>query len=134
MSYKLIDFPVFEDERGLLLPFELEQNSLIPFPVKRVYLVQANDGQIRGGHAHQQEQDLFIAVGGNITTIINNGEKDEEIILKPNKQGLYVPKMCWHEFTNFSPNATLLCFSSVAYSPGNDNYIMNKKEFLTHKQ
>ena len=134
MSYKLIDFPVFKDERGSLLPFELEENSLIPFSVKRVYLVQANDGQVRGGHAHQQEQELFVAIGGEITALVNDGDGDKEIVLKPNEQGLYVSTMCWHEFTNFSSTASLLCFSSTPYFPGKNNYIMNKKEFLTHQK
>ncbi|HEY5714316.1 MAG TPA: FdtA/QdtA family cupin domain-containing protein [Candidatus Gracilibacteria bacterium] len=128
-KYRLIEFPYFSDDRGDLIPFELD--SRFPFEVKRVYLVTGNDGQVRGGHAHKIEDELFVAASGSITALVNDGVGDHEILLDAKNKALVVRKDCWHEFYNFSPDAVMLCFSSTHYLPGEGNYIMNKEDFLS---
>lgn len=126
--FNVINFPLFADRRGDLVPFELDEN--FPFPVKRVYLVTGNKGQIRGGHAHLVEDEVFVAVSGTITALVNDGLGDQEVRLDTKNKALFVGKHCWHEFTNFSSDAVLLCFSSTHYLPGEENYVLDKTEFL----
>ncbi len=127
-KYELIEFPYFSDIRGDLIPFEF--NDKFPFLVKRTYLVTANTNQTRGGHSHIIEDEIFVAVTGSITTLVNDGTEDKIIKLDQKNKALLVKKQCWHEFYNFSPDAVMMCFSSTHYLPGNQNYIMDKKEFL----
>ncbi len=129
--YQIIDFPQFEDDRGGLIPFELDEN--FPFEVKRVYLVTANDGAVRGGHAHLIEAEVFVAAQGSITAVVNDGNGDKEILLDRKNKALLVEKNCWHEFKDFSPEAVMLCFSSTHYLPGTSNYIIDKQTFLDSK-
>ncbi len=127
-KFEVIDFPYFSDERGELIPFELDEN--FPFVVKRVYLVTAKNDQIRGGHAHLIEDEIFVAASGSITALVNDGENEAEIVLDQKNKALLVRKNCWHEFHNFSDDAVMLCFSSTHYLSGEQNYIVNKEEFL----
>jgi len=128
LGYKILNFPLFEDTRGGLIPFELDEN--FPFDVKRVYLVTAKDNAKRGGHAHKIESEMFVAAQGSIKALVNDGNKDEVIILDQKNTGLLVNAYCWHEFYDFSDDAVLLCFSSTHYLPGEENYIMDKEVFL----
>ena len=127
-KYQIIDFPHFSDERGTLTPFELDES--FPFEVKRVYAVTAADGAVRGGHAHKVESEIFVATSGSITAVVNDGCGDQTIELDAPNKALLVRPGCWHEFTNFSPNAVMLCFSSTHYFPGQENYITDKEAFL----
>lgn len=126
--FKIREFPLYSDTKGTLIPFELNQN--FPFKVKRIYLVTANQGETRGGHAHKIESELFVAAQGSIKARVNSDGADKEILLNQKNQALEVSSYCWHEFFDFSADAVLLCFSSTPYLPGKGNYITDKIEFL----
>lgn len=128
-KYEILNFPQFSEDRGDLIPFEFD--ALFPFEVRRVYLVTANEGQSRGGHAHIQEQEVFVMASGACSAIVNDGTCDTEIVLDKKNKALFVNVDCWHEFKDFSKDAVMLCFSSVHYLPGNSNYICDKGEFLS---
>lgn len=127
-TYKIIEFPHFDDPRGETVPFELKDD--FPFPVKRVYIVTSHDGSSRGGHAHHKEEEVFVAVAGSVKALLNTGGDDQTIILNAKHKGLYVPAYCWHEFTDFSDDCVLLAFSSTHYE-GRDGYIEDKEKFLS---
>lgn len=131
LSYKILDFPLFNDSRGGLVPFELD--SHFPFTVKRIYLVTANNRAKRGGHAHKIESEMFVAAQGSIKALVHNGTKEEIITLDQQNRGLLVHPYCWHEFYDFSDDAVLLCFSSTPYLPGETNYIVDKATFLAQQ-
>ncbi|NCP66978.1 WxcM-like domain-containing protein [bacterium] len=128
--YTIHHFPEFIDQRGSLIPFEL--NDDFPFKVKRVYLVTAKNNQSRGGHAHRIESELFIAAQGTVKAKVNANGNDEVITLDKKNKALEVAPFCWHEFYDFSEDAILLCFSSTHYLPGETNYITDKAEFLNN--
>ena len=125
-KFEIIPFPLFSDDRGETVPFELGEH--FPFLVKRTYVVTGKENQVRGGHAHKQEEELFVAISGTVTALVNDGTGDEEIILDAKNKGLLVRANCWHEFTNFSKDAVLLAFSSTHYN-GKDEYLEDKEEF-----
>lgn len=127
-GHKIHTFPLFEDLRGGLIPFELDEN--FPFDVKRVYLVTAKNNQTRGGHAHKIESELFVAAQGTIKAKVQDASGEKIINLDAQNKGLEVSPYCWHEFYDFSEDAVLLCFSSTHYLPGEDNYITDKEVFL----
>jgi dTDP-4-dehydrorhamnose 3,5-epimerase-like enzyme len=126
-KFEIIEFPYFSDERGETIPFELDDS--FPFLVKRVYVITASHNTMRGGHAHQTEQELFVCVSGSIQAQINDGTGDQTIVLDHKNKGLFVGPKCWHEFWDFSPDGVLLAFSSTHYQ-GRTEYIENKEVFL----
>lgn len=130
--YEILNYPHFADVRGDLVPFEFCEK--FPFLVKRAYLVTAHAGQRRGGHAHIQEEEMFVAVSGSLRAVVNDGTGDKRIVLDRKNKALLVRTNCWHEFLDFSPEAVMLCFSSTRYIPGEDNYIMDKTAFLKKMQ
>lgn len=127
-SWQMLHFPKFEDERGSLVPFELDEN--FPFEVKRVYLVTGNNGHTRGAHAHVIESEVFVVVAGSVEITLHDGKTEKSFLMKDSTQAVLVPTICWHEFNNFSEDCVLMCFSSTHYLPGEGNYITNKSDFL----
>jgi len=126
-KFELIDFPYFSDSRGETVPFELGD---FPFSVQRIYIITGTSDAVRGGHAHREEQELFVAISGSVTAVVNDGSGDQEIVLDTKNKGLLVRNMCWHEFRDFSSDAVVLCFSSTKYE-GRGGYIEEKEAFIT---
>jgi hypothetical protein len=56
-----MNFPVYDDERGRLLPVELDH---VPFPVRRVFVVQAPEGGAHRGDHEADCQELIVLVAG----------------------------------------------------------------------
>ncbi|PID70598.1 dTDP-6-deoxy-3,4-keto-hexulose isomerase [bacterium DOLZORAL124_38_8] len=127
-SWQILSVPQFEDARGTLVPFELDES--FPFDVKRVYLVTGKQNVTRGAHAHIVEEEVFVCVNGRVKMTVNDKQQETDIWLDTPTKAVYVPTQCWHEFSEFSDDAILLCFSSTHYLPGEQNYITNKQEFL----
>ncbi len=123
-----IEVPLFgESDRGKLVSYELE--SALPFPVKRVYFLWGvPHGALRGAHAHTIEKEFFVCIRGRCTLRISpDGTDPQKITLNAPHRGIFVDTLVWHEFSDFSPDALLLCFSSTHYLP--ENYIRNFQEF-----
>ena len=129
---RIIEYPLHEDtERGgKLIP--IEHDAAMPFEVKRTYyLMNVPENSTRGAHAHLIEDEVFVCLRGKVTMKFSEaGEEKQRIVLKEPHVGVHVPKLVWHEFCEFSPDAILLCFSSTKYLPGNQNYITKWEDFL----
>lgn len=130
-SFEVLDFPLFDDERGQTVPIEFDET--FPFKPLRTYFVTGNQGWERGAHAHLIEEEVFVVVTGSVTAVLHDGENEIEISLDKKHKGLYVSKMIWHTFKNFSEDALMVCFSSTHYLPGKQNYILNFQDFLQQK-
>lgn len=123
-----IELPLFsQPNRGKLVPVELDSN--IPFEVKRVYyLWNVPQGSVRGAHAHTIEKEFFVCIRGKCHIKVSpDGDSPHKIVLNSSHRGIFVDNLVWHEFSDFSPDAILLCFSSTSYLP--DNYITDFEEF-----
>lgn len=127
-SFQILEFPQFSDERGTLTPFEFGN---LPFAPRRAYLVTATEGSVRGGHAHHIEEEIFLAAKGSVTLLVNDGSGDQRISLSSPQKGVLVRTGCWHELSDFSPDAVVLALSSTEYLPGEENYQTDKQEFLS---
>ncbi len=103
-----------EPERGFLS--FVQQGDQIPFVPKRVYWVYGVPvNGYRGGHAHIEEEQVMMAVNGQVTISLESksGERFDFFLTSPHK-ALYVPKMFWRTIT-FSDQAVLVCISSKEY-------------------
>ncbi len=122
----LIQLPKIEDDRGNLSFFE--NNAQIPFEIRRVFWVyDVPGGEQRGGHAYRNTQEFIIALSGSFDVVLSDGHEEKKITLNRSYYGLFIPKMVWRQFENFSTNALALISSDRLFEP--DEYIRNLNEF-----
>lgn len=126
-GWKQFELKTFTDPRGSLTPMELK--DYFDFVVKRAYSVHGNK-EMRGGHAHIVEEEFFFMASGTCVAEIHDGERWIEILMEPNKTGLYTGTMVWHQFKDFSDDGVLIALSSTNYNPDRSDYIENFQEFL----
>jgi len=131
LSAKIIALPKMEDPRGNLSIIEEEIH--IPFRIERTYWIyDVPGGQVRGGHAFKEQQELIVALSGSFDVIVDNGIIKETFSLNRSYYGLYVPAGLWRQMQNFSTNSLALVLSSTHYQ--SDDYIYNYDEFINYKK
>jgi dTDP-4-dehydrorhamnose 3,5-epimerase-like enzyme len=128
---KLINLPTVQAARGDLTALELPK--IIPFPVKRIFLVHhVSDFEVRGEHAHKKCWQFLIAAAGSITVDVNDGEVTETFLLNEPTKGLLIPPLIWGTQYNYSPNGSLLVLASEEFDP--DDYLHNYDEFREYRK
>jgi len=127
---RIVSLPKIEDSRGNLS--FLEEAKHIPFEIKRTYWIyDVPGGQVRGGHAFKEQQELIVALSGSFDVIVDNGIEKKTFSLNRSYYGLYIPATFWREMVNFSTNSLALVVSSTQYSE--NDYIRSYEDFLKHK-
>jgi len=126
---KLIELPKIEDPRGNLSFIEEEKH--IPFKIERTYWIyDVPGGQVRGGHAFKEQQELIIALSGSFDVLIDDGVIKQTYSLNRSYFGLYIPAGLWREMENFSTNSLAMVISSTSFS--DTDYIRDYKEYLNY--
>lgn len=127
---RIIDLPKFEDPRGNLS--FIEETNHIPFKIERAYWIyDVPGGQVRGGHAFKEQQEVIIALSGCFDVIIDDGLKKVTYSLNRSYFGLYIPPKLWRQMQNFSTNSLALVLSSTHYNK--NDYIFKYEEFKTYR-
>ncbi|MDR1951343.1 MAG: FdtA/QdtA family cupin domain-containing protein [Bacteroidales bacterium] len=122
----LIELPKIIDARGNLSV--VENCKEIPFDIRRVYwLYEVPTGELRGGHAHTDLEQVLIALHGDFTIIVDDGNTHQTFRLNRPNQGLYISSNIWREMSDFSEGAVCLVLASKPYDP--TGYIRNYDEF-----
>ncbi|MDO9256704.1 MAG: FdtA/QdtA family cupin domain-containing protein [Bacteroidales bacterium] len=130
-SIRLIDLPKFPDPRGNLS--FIEQENHIPFKIKRTYWIyDVPGGEVRGGHAFKEQQELIVALSGSFDVTVDDGKAMQTFSLNRSYYGLYLPAGLWRQMQNFSTNSLALVLSSTAYQ--NEDYIHDYNEFLRFRR
>jgi dTDP-4-dehydrorhamnose 3,5-epimerase-like enzyme len=128
---KLINLPTVQAARGDLTALELPK--IIPFPVKRIFLVHhVSDFEVRGEHAHKKCWQFLLAAAGSITVDVNDGEVTETFLLNEPTKGLLIPPLIWGTQYNYSPDGSLLVLASEEFDP--DDYLHNYDEFREYRK
>jgi len=128
---KELQLPKFEDARGNLS--FIEEDSIIPFQIMRTYWIyDVPGGQVRGGHAFIEQQELIIALSGSFDVFVDDGVEKKVFSLNRSYYGLYLPATLWREMINFSTNSLAMVVSSTIFSES--DYIRNYDEFIKFKQ
>lgn len=124
---RILEFPKITDQRGNLSFIEGERH--IPFAIKRVYyLYDVPGGAERGGHAHRELEQVFIAMSGSFDVVLDDGKEKRSFHLNRSYYGLYVPTMLWRELNNFSSGAVCLVLASNYYAES--DYYRDYQEYL----
>ena len=123
----IINLPKFEDVRGNLS--FIEENKQIPFKIARSYWIyDVPGGQIRGGHAFKEQQELIVALSGSFDVTVDNGNEKKTYSLNRSYYGLYIPSGLWRQMENFSTNSLAMVLSSTIYNEL--DYVRNYNEFI----
>lgn len=121
-----IDFQVLGDSRGSLV--SIEQSTLIPFDIKRVYYIyRTAEGVSRGFHAHRRLKQVAICMAGSCRMVFDNGSIREEYILDCPTKGVLIDGLLWREMHDFSEDCILLVLASEHYDES--DYIRDFTEF-----
>ena len=125
---KYINFEIKGDDRGSLV--SLEQNSNIPFEIKRNYYIFNTLPDVkRGCHAHKKLKQVLITVSGKCDILLDNGTIQETANLNSPNKGLLIEEMIWREMFNFSKDCVLLVLANEFYSES--DYIRDYQDFLS---
>jgi dTDP-4-dehydrorhamnose 3,5-epimerase-like enzyme len=124
----IIDLPKILDDRGNLSYFQ--NKTQLPFTIKRVYWIyDVPGGEVRGGHAFIQTNEMIIALSGSFDVVLNDGKEERTYTLNRSYFGLYVPKMTWRQMQNFSTNSLAVIVTDSEFKE--EDYI---HDFQTFKE
>lgn len=127
---QLINLPKIEDPRGNLSIIEEEKH--IPFKIERTYWIyDVPGGQVRGGHAFKNQQELIVALSGSFDVLVDDGKDRKVFSLNRSYYGLYLPAGLWRQMENFSTNSLAMVLSSTLFSE--EDYIREYPDFLKYK-
>lgn len=126
----LIDLPKHLDDRGNLS--FIEEDTQLPFKIKRVYWIyDVPGGEVRGGHAFKETEELIVALSGSFEVVLHDGEQEVVYHLNRSYNGVFVPKMFWRELRNFSTNSLAMIIASTDFSE--HDYIRDFVEYKRQK-
>lgn len=127
-SFSLIDFPLIKDPRGNLS--FIQNYDQIPFKIERIFwLFDVPSGEVRGGHAYKNQEEVIISLSGSFDVIIlDKNNKKIKVTLNRSSNGIYLPPNTWRHIENFSTNSISLHISSMIYSE--KEYIRNLNQYL----
>ena len=124
---RIISFPQIQDPRGDLT--FLEGGNHIPFNIARVYyLYNVPVDAHRGGHAHQNLEQVIFALSGSFRIKIDDGNLKSEYWLRNPNKGLYVNRLVWREIDCFSQGAVCMVIASKRYDES--DYFRDYNHFL----
>jgi len=104
----------------------------LPFDINRVYyLYDIPGGELRGGHAHKELQQLIVAVSGSFDIYLDDGLNKKTVSLNRPYYGLHIIPGIWRELSNFSSGAICLVMASHRYDES--DYIRDYSKFLDYK-
>jgi acetyltransferase-like isoleucine patch superfamily enzyme len=118
--------PVVRDMRGSLAIAEL--GDQLPFVPKRFFVVHdVPSRHVRGEHAHRTLRQFLVCLKGELSLIVDDGARRQEVRLMRPDVGVYLPPMVWSVQYRFSPDAILLVLASDPYDP--DDYVRDYDQF-----
>jgi len=111
-------FTALHDPRGALTPFEF---AALPFTPARVFVVSAEPGAVRGGHAHARGQQLLVRIGGVIEVEAELNEDRVTLTLDAANNAVLIKSPVWSRQIYRGEGAQLLVFSDTPFDP--ESYI-----------
>jgi hypothetical protein len=126
---RVIKLSKIKDPRGNLS--FIEEINHIPFEIQRTYWIyDVPGGEIRGGHAFKEQQEIIVALSGSFNVKLHDGDNGKHFFLNRSYYGLYVPAGIWRQMDDFSTNSVALVLSSTHYNK--NDYIRKFEKFIEY--
>jgi len=124
-SVKVINFRLHEDINGKLCAYE--SDGQVPFNIKRVFTVTAQNEDIRGNHAHIHCTQLMVCVSGSLVVSCDDGINKQNFNLTNMNVGLLIPPLIWCRQQYGMNGSVLMVMCDRFYNP--DDYIYDYNTF-----
>jgi len=108
-----------------------EGQKNIPFEIKRIFIVEAGAGQLRGKHSHRKCRQLLICSHGRVDVRCTDGEWEKIFLLNEPSTALLIPSGIWAEQTYTQQSNTLTVLCDLPYDE--DDYIRDFEQYLKEK-
>ena len=128
-SVRNIEFPEIGDETGALTVMEV--GAQVQMEIRRVFVVIAAPGTVRGRHAHRRCAQIYVCLHGACRVRVSDGEQEHSFVLNTPRAGLLVPPSIWSEQTYVEPDTVLMVLCDRPYEA--DDYIRDYDAFLAHR-
>lgn len=103
----------------------------IPIEIKRIfYIWDTLESTQRGGHAHKELVECFIAIYGECDLVFNDGASSQTFHMNDPSECLIVPPGYWLDIKNFKKDSVLLVLASDYYEE--DDYIRDYGDYLKY--
>jgi len=114
--------------RGNLTVVQSKQD--IPFSIARIFYIYGVPKECeRGGHAHRETEQVFIAISGNFSLEVTDSRLSKSYLMKEPNRAVHVPPMIWARVYNFSDGAICLVLTNTSYDPA--DYIRDWDEYVS---
>ncbi len=127
---KMIELPHYFEDNGDLVVVEGMIN--FPFPISRVFIVRAEDGAVRGEHAHKECNQFLICVNEHISVECDDGIQKKVFVLDKPNIGLLLPNSIWSKQIYHGNEATITVICDQPYKE--QDYIRDFSNFLAFRQ
>lgn len=111
---KILQLPFFMDERGSLTVLD-NVEKLLPFPVRRIFFINAVIDAVRGGHRHHNTRQAAICIQGSCIVSNDNSKRKDDFLLSSPDKCLILETEDWHVMHSFKPDTVLLVFASESF-------------------
>ncbi|MBL4783989.1 MAG: FdtA/QdtA family cupin domain-containing protein [Cohaesibacteraceae bacterium] len=128
-SVILISLPHHSRDNGELVVME---SGNIPFSIARVFTVLADNGAIRGNHAHRHCSQFLHCTTGVIEVLCDDGEQEKTYILDSSDQGLFIPPGIWAQQIYKKENSILTVLCNKKYDE--EDYLRDYSKFIDFRK
>ena len=105
------------------------EEGVVPFSVRRTFVVFAGSGQSRGAHAHRTCTQMLVALQGSVDVTMDDGQEVTSSLLSRLSHGLVIPPMTWATQEYLTDDSILLVLCDQLFDEG--DYIRDRANFLT---
>jgi acetyltransferase-like isoleucine patch superfamily enzyme len=124
---RLIALKVAADARGTIAV--AETGAQLPFVPRRIFfLYDVPNREVRGEHAHREQEQLLVCVKGSCALVVDDGTRREELLLDAPSLAVHMQPMVWGVQYRFTADAVLAVAASGEYDAA--EYIRDYDEFL----
>ena len=101
----------------------------LPFEIRKVlYMTDIRAGDVRGGHAHHETEEVLVCLHGACTVDLDDGRgRKESVRLDRRDQALLLYPHLWRVVRDFAPGTELLAVAGRGYDE--KDYIRDRTEF-----
>lgn len=124
-----IQFPLIDSKEASLHVYE--SGTHVPFPIQRLFTINAREACARGSHAHKECTQLLVCLEGRCVVTVDDGEARKNVVLDQPSLGLLIPPSIWAE-QKYETNTILAVLTDRPYEEA--DYFRKYEDFLKFRK